>query len=152
MTEETARGDPAGGSGPDTGATEKGDEPRGKWANKWEFILAMTGQMINLRTTWRFPFVCYRNGGGVGIASQVILAYLNICHIVTMAWALVYLYYSFKSTLHWSTCDNQWNSAACHRGPHFWSSYNLTSLDDYTDDYSAEFENERRTSEQEFWL
>lgn len=64
MTEETARGAPAGVSGPEKGAPEAGVEPRGKWANKMEFIFSMAGEIIGLGNIWRFPYLCFKNGGG----------------------------------------------------------------------------------------
>lgn len=42
---------------------EKGDK-RGQWANKTEFILAIVGEIIGLGNVWRFPYLCFRNGGG----------------------------------------------------------------------------------------
>ncbi len=37
---------------------------RGKWANKREFILALSGGLIGLGNVWRFPYLCFKNGGG----------------------------------------------------------------------------------------
>lgn len=48
---------------------------------------------------------------GIGVASQVIVIYLNIYYIVVLAWAIFYLVNSFKSPLPWSTCDNAWNTS-----------------------------------------
>lgn len=47
---------------------------------------------------------------GVGIASLIIVIYLNIYYIVVLAWVLFYLFNSFQSPLPWSTCDNAWNT------------------------------------------
>ncbi|XP_070829692.1 sodium- and chloride-dependent GABA transporter 2-like [Chaetodon trifascialis] len=38
---------------------------RDQWANKREFILALSGEIIGLGNVWRFPYLCFRNGGGV---------------------------------------------------------------------------------------
>ncbi|MBN3317564.1 S6A13 protein, partial [Atractosteus spatula] len=37
---------------------------RGQWNNKVEFVLSVAGEIIGLGNVWRFPYLCYRNGGG----------------------------------------------------------------------------------------
>ncbi|XP_053702467.1 sodium- and chloride-dependent GABA transporter 3-like [Synchiropus splendidus] len=38
---------------------------RGNWGSKAEFILTVMGAIIGPGNVWRFPYLCYRNGGGV---------------------------------------------------------------------------------------
>lgn len=38
--------------------------PRQAWNSRLAFIMAATGSAIGLGNVWRFPFVCYQNGGG----------------------------------------------------------------------------------------
>ncbi|XP_060775573.1 sodium- and chloride-dependent GABA transporter 2-like isoform X11 [Neoarius graeffei] len=58
----------------------KGNIPeRGQWSNKVEFLLAVTGQIIGLGNVWRFPYLCYKNGGGVFLIPYFI--FLFVCGI-----------------------------------------------------------------------
>lgn len=39
-------------------------EERERWTKKREYILAAAGYMVGLGNVWRFPYLCYKNGGG----------------------------------------------------------------------------------------
>ncbi|XP_039524590.1 sodium- and chloride-dependent GABA transporter 2-like isoform X1 [Pimephales promelas] len=195
------------------GSAESRPRTREKWANKTEFLLSMAGEIIGLGNVVRFPYLCYKNGGGVffipyfiflffcgipiffletalgqytseggvtawrkicpmfegvGVASQVIVIYLNIYYIVILAWALFYLFNCFWSTLPWTSCDNYWNTVYCqnisatytslHRPDADWSFlYNETYS--FGDNNSMSFQNESEwpaftvtSSEQEYWF
>ncbi|XP_046720814.1 sodium- and chloride-dependent GABA transporter 2-like [Silurus meridionalis] len=47
---------------------------RGHWAKKSEFLLAVAGDIVGLGNVWRFPYLCYRNGGGAFLLPYLVLA------------------------------------------------------------------------------
>nr|XP_023671825.1 sodium- and chloride-dependent GABA transporter 2-like isoform X2 [Paramormyrops kingsleyae] len=185
------------GGAEEQSARRPGLQQREKWANKREFLLSMAGEIIGLGNVWRFPYLCYKNGGGVffipyfvflffcgipvffletalgqytseggvtawrkicpmfegiGIASQVIVLYLNVYYIVVLAWALFYLFSSFRSPLPWSTCSNTWNTESCHNQSSAHGNWtfvkNISVQYEYSDFNNVSF---LKTPEEEFW-
>ncbi|XP_062853953.1 sodium- and chloride-dependent GABA transporter 2-like [Trichomycterus rosablanca] len=133
-------------------------QTREQWSTKMEFFLAVAGHIIGLGNVWRFPYLCYKNGGGaffvpyilfliscgiplffletslgqytsqggitcwrkicplfegLGYGSQVVVLYTGVYYIIILAWAFLYLFFSFRSELPWATCKNSWNTEYC---------------------------------------
>ncbi|XP_036426834.1 solute carrier family 6 member 22, tandem duplicate 1 isoform X2 [Colossoma macropomum] len=55
--------------------TEQKIQERGQWSSKVEFLLAVAGQIIGLGNVWRFPYLCYKNGGGVFFIPYVVFLF-----------------------------------------------------------------------------
>ena len=45
---------------------------RENWDNRMAFILAAIGSAIGLGNIWRFPFICYQNGGGAFLIAYIV--------------------------------------------------------------------------------
>lgn len=74
----------------------KEEDERGKWKSKTEYILSCMGYAIGIGNVWRFPYLCYRNGGGAFLVPYLIM--LVVCGVP--------LYFM-------ETCWGQFGSAGC---------------------------------------
>ncbi|XP_042898063.1 sodium- and chloride-dependent glycine transporter 1 isoform X2 [Parasteatoda tepidariorum] len=128
---------------------------RGTWGRQLDFFLSCVGYAVGLGNIWRFPYLCYQSGGGLGYGMVLISGIVCIYYNVIIAWTLYYMYHSYS--VQWSTCGNWWNTPNCVEGTARYK--NNTVIDsNSTLNYepitlsSITTNSTKTTSSEEFWL
>ncbi|XP_025084088.1 sodium- and chloride-dependent glycine transporter 1-like [Pomacea canaliculata] len=65
---------------------------RGNWGNWFEFFFSIIGCMVGLGNVWRFPYVCYVNGGAAFLIPYLIA--MILCGVPLMFLELAYCQFS----------------------------------------------------------
>lgn len=73
-------------------AKSVGTDGRETWSGKLDFLLSVIGFAVDLANVWRFPYLCYKNGGG-----KCIFHFMRLRVLIRLPFSIISLIREYTS-------------------------------------------------------